>query len=95
MVILLNFLIAVISQGYDLVIAQSVAEYFRSKTQLNNEMIMIIPKKTISGIILVSSEYEKGIQKVDDNMGFVRSISDHVTKEIRKHQRNVHEMNRN
>lgn len=44
LIILLNFLIAVISQGYDNVIAEQIIDYFMSRAEMNYEFFMMQAK---------------------------------------------------
>lgn len=80
LIILLNFLIAVISQGYDMVIAESVVDKYLTRAELNLEFFILL--KAFGQIkkfnILILQMERDSEEKTDQFLGFVQTIKNSI-----------------
>ena len=83
LIILLNFLIAVISQVYDNVVAEQKLVAYIHRAELNKEYYMIerfLCKLKEFKVLVFSIDKELQEKEDDENVGFVQSIKNYIHK---------------
>ena len=84
LIILLNFLIAVISQGYDNVVAEQEKLHFVNKAYLNYEFFMLEQYFDITKdytVLVFQIDSEKIAEQEDKFLGFVQTIKNCILKQ--------------
>lgn len=85
LIILLNFLIAIVSQSYDRVISESINYQYSHKSELNEEtqrFFKVFRKPARFDIMCIVSSHEDDVNKADEILGLSYTIKDYVKKSV-------------
>lgn len=87
MVILLNFLIAIISQSYETVISNGMTHEYEHKAALNIERLQFfqsIKLNTQFNLLCTVSCYEEDLMKGDEIAGLTYTLKNMIKKQLSK-----------
>lgn len=96
---LLNFLIAIVSQSYDSIMDSEMVETTKSKIYMNNEAAIIFDaidllfkiKRDVSNVVHIIADMAEYDDNGDDFQGFVRTMKNAMKKEAKNTVKAVNE----
>jgi hypothetical protein len=92
-IILLNFLVAVISQSYEMVMSQQVISIYLHRCELNLECLRVLhylgQLEPINMFTIAASDEVEGSDKNDEWLGFVSEIKKYIDRASRVNKINT------